>query len=320
MVAGYAGLKLCVTGGSGAVGSVLVDALLENEARTVVAFDSRLPVAAVRSTADPRVTFTSGDVTRLEAARDAVSGCAVVFHLAAMTSVRDARERPKDCFEVNTFGTAVVLEACRLAGIPRLVFASTSHVYGVPVCDPIDERHPTDPISVYGASKLAAEQVIRGYASSYHISCRVARIANLYGPRSSMETVVGRAVGLATAGRPIALRSLSPQRDFIYVTDVVDVLLRLGTLDVQGEDVETFNVATGEVVSIGKMAETVSEVAFEEGHGRVPVVEEEIAARDAAPRIALSYRRLADATGWAPTVTLRDGLRATLRALRPDVT
>jgi len=232
----------------------------------------------------------------------------LVFHLAALVDAQRSHQDPLGFFEINGKGVACVMEACRRAGVQKIVYTSTSHVYGIPREVPNTEDHPTVPLSVYAASKLAGEAAVVGFAASFGIDSVIARLSNIFGGYSSPNTVVGRAVEQAASGKPIELRNLSPVRDFIHVSEVVEALVRLSAIDLISET-RTVNVSSGNGVSVGEMATVVAEIAFEEGLERPQVLETDTETQDPIPAMVLDHRRLEQITGWTPSMSLKEGLR-----------
>jgi len=243
----------------------------------------------------------------------ALCGCTVVFHLAALVHVGRSELEPLRYFEVNALGTAHVLEACRRLGIQRVIYTSTGHVYGDPRQLSIGEDHPTIPLSVYAASKLAGEAAIQGYAASFGLSCNIARLANVYGASFSTETVITCALEQATTGGPISLRNLAAVRDFIHADDVVEALVRLAAAGDESTGCHVVNISTGRGVSVLEMAETLSKIAAEEGLGRPDVVHASKRQDELVPRLVLDNQHLRELTGWAPQISLEQGLRLALQ-------
>ena len=299
--------SICVTGGRGSLGRRLVNELVRSGATRVVAFDTAPPTP---SDGESGVQHFTGSILNLDDLRGALSGCTVVFHLAALVHVGRSQTEPFLYFEVNALGTASVLEACRLVGVPRVVYASTSHVYGKPRRLPIGEEHLTDPLSAYAASKLAGENAIQAYGAGPGLHCDIARLANLYGASDNPETVVGRALEQALQGEPIRLRNLGAVRDFVHAADVVETLMRLAADD-GGPGCRVVNVSTGRGRSVREMADVLSGLASEEGLGRPQVVGTE----EEHDELVLDNGQLAERTGWTPKISLEEGLRLAWREL-----
>lgn len=296
----WTGETASVTGAAGRMGS-RVAAALRRRGAAVVAFDRQ----AVPAEAGLRTV--SGELSGADALRRALEGCTRVFHLAALALPADSFARPGAYFRVNATGTFALLEACRDAGVRRVVFTSSCLVYGTPLRQPVPEDHPLDPCSPYAASKVAAETALVAYAGACGFSVDIARLGNLYGAQDPPETVVGRALGQARRGGPVRLRSLRPVRDFLHVDDAVEALVRLAEAgDEPGARVT--NVGSGRGVSVGELAETLCRVVAEEGGPRLEVVEEG-PERPGTDQLVLDVGRLTARTGWRPELALAEGLR-----------
>jgi UDP-glucose 4-epimerase len=201
-------------------------------------------------------SVVKGDLRFAPAVERALDGVDVVYHLAALTDVRESVRRPRLYYRVNVDGTLNLLEGCRRAGVKRVVYVSSCAVYGEPVRLPIGEDHPTNPLSPYAASKLAAEAYCRSYAFCYGFDVTVFRLFNVYGPRQSDDYagVISTFVKRVCEGKPpIIYGSGEQSRDFIYVGDVVECLAK--AIDLSGFDV--FNLGSGRAVTVNELAELV---------------------------------------------------------------
>ena len=230
-----------------------------------------------------------------------------VVHLAALISAEESFEKPLLYEEVNVRGTISVVLASNRAGVQRLVYASSAAVYGEPRYLPVDEEHPTDPLSPYGATKLAGEHFSKTLFRGRTV---ILRIFNVYGPGQNPEYagVIARFMERLSRGEPPVIYGDGGQtRDFIYVTDVVEALRKALEVDVE-EDV-VVNVGTGKPVSINELAQMMIRIA---GASVSPI--------HAPPRmgdIRHSYADISKAKSilnWRPRVKLEDGLKALFKA------
>jgi len=231
----------------------------------------------------------------------------VVFHLAGQSHVGQCRLDPSAAFALNVLGTSNVLEACRKARLTRVIFPSTALVYALPARLPLDEDSPVWPKSVYAATKLAAESLLKGYAADYGFSCRIARLGNVYGEGGSPDSVISILLRQVKRGGPISLKSLAPIRDFIYRDDVVRGLIALADHS-RERGCHVFNLASGIATSIGELAEAASR-AGDVGGG---ITETDPRSCDADDMLVLSIKRISDCLSWRPVWMLEDGLRKTL--------
>ncbi len=222
---------VAVTGGCGALGERLVAKLADYGVPRIVVFDrvigKRPPVKAV--------SYYEGNILAAADMQRAFAGCDTVFHLAALAHAGNSASDPERYHEINVIGTECVMAACVSAGVQRLVFTSTGHVYGVPEQSPIAETHPARPLSVYAQSKLDGEGVIQKHAAQLPDGACIARLTNVYGGGIGAETVIGKALSQAAAGHDIALRNLSEIRDFIHIDDAAEGLIRLARMPLRME-------------------------------------------------------------------------------------
>ncbi len=310
---GLAGHRVCITGGRGVLGAQLTRQLAGAGVESITTFGRRAPEATIGQRSLEDAIHVVGDILDVDALETACRGCSVVFHLAGVAHAGRAAE-PADYHQSNVVGTLTVFEACRRAAVARLVFVSTAQVYGIPRQLPVSEHHPTAPRSAYAESKLAAENQLRSRASRDGVRCDIARLTNVYGPSLTADTVIGSALRQAAARQAIALRDLSPVRDFLYIEDAVAALIALASCEDEA-DHRVANVASSRGVSVGDVARMLARVAEEEGFGPLEVVSAADGSPDEVPVMVLDNSRLRAMTGWTPTVALDEGLRRSLRWL-----
>ncbi|HEY6017267.1 MAG TPA: NAD-dependent epimerase/dehydratase family protein, partial [Gaiellaceae bacterium] len=251
--------RVLVTGGAGFIGSNLVRALLErgDEVRVLDNF-----ATGSRSNLDGLdVDLVEGELRSYERVHNAVRGTEVVFHLGALGSVPRSVQDPLTTNAVNVDGTLNVLLAARDEGVRRVVYASSSSVYGSSASLPADEGMPVDPISPYGVAKLAAERYCVSFSRVYHsFETVVLRYFNVFGPRQNPLSQYAAAVPLfltaVDAGEAVTIFGDGEQsRDFTYVENVVDANLRAA--EAAGASGRIFNVAAGEPHSVNELADAI---------------------------------------------------------------
>ncbi len=254
--------KILVTGGAGFIGSHLVDILLAEVNLVVVLDDFSVGLeenlAAARQTGNLEVI--KGSICDESAVAGAISGCDIVYHLAVQC-VRRSLGEPRESHDVNATGTLVVLEAARAENVQRFIYCSSSEVYGNSSTGVLEEDSTLcQPVTVYGAAKLAGECYANAYLRTYHLPTVVVRPFNAYGPRAyttgMRAEVLPRFIARALNGlRPIIFGDGSNGRDFTYVTEIARSLAIIGTAEnVVGE---TINIAYGRMVSVTQLAELV---------------------------------------------------------------
>ena len=228
MLSSLSGARVVVTGGAGNVGSHIIDAALAAGAREVIALDALVrgvPENLAPALATGKARLVEIDIRDREAVRANIEGADYVFHQAALRWTR-CQEFPRECQEVMVDGTFNVLEAAADAKVKRVVLASSAVVYGEPKRLPMDEDQLANGTTVYGAAKLANEQMARAYAHLRDLPTTSLRYFNVYGPRMDVRSqyveVMIRWLNLIDEGKPLTLfGDGSASVDLVYVGDVV---------------------------------------------------------------------------------------------------
>ena len=304
--------RVLVTGGAGFIGSNLVRALLErgDDVRVLDNFST-----GNRANLDGLdVDIVEGELRSYERVHNAVRTTEIVYHLGALGSVPRSVQDPLTSSAVNVEGTLNVLLAARDEGVRRVVFSSSTSVYGSSRSLPTSEEEPCDPISPYGVAKLAAERYCVSFSRVYEaFETVVLRYFNVFGPRQSPFSQYAAAVPLfiraIAAGEPVPINGDGEQsRDFTYVGNVVDATLRAA--DTPGVSGEIFNVAAGAPATVNAVADTIGAILgkpVERTH--LPPRAGDI--RDSWADLAKAERLL----GYRPAVTLEEGLSRTIEFL-----
>jgi len=306
-------MKTLVTGGAGFIGSNLVRALLErgDDVRVLDNFSTGNRGNLVGLDGD--VEVVEGELRSYERVHNAVRGADLVFHQGALPSVPRSVQDPLTTSAVNVEGTLNVLLAARDEDVRRVVFASSSSVYGNQETLPLVETAMPDPIAPYGVAKLAAERYCVSFSRVYPLEAVSLRYFNVFGPgqdpRSEYAAVVPRFITEAAAGRPVPVYGDGEQRrDFTYIQNVVDACFAAAAANDVGGAV--FNVATGRSVSVNELADAVGAVLGRE------VARNYLPARAGDIRSSWADVSAARAAlGWEPQVGLEEGLRATVESL-----
>lgn len=307
-----------VTGGAGFIGSSIAERLLAagETVRIVDDFSSgrRSNVESLRG----RLELVEGSIVDAEVVTRCMKGVEVVFHEAAIPSVSRSVENPSRSMMANVQGTTMVLDAARLAGVRRLVFAASSSAYGNTAVLPKVETMEPRPLSPYAVSKATGEQLLRVFASLYSIETLSLRYFNVFGPRqdpkSHYAAVIPKFITAALQKQPATIYGDGEQtRDFCFIDNVVTAnLLAAGTTrKLSGEVV---NIACGDRTSLNQLWKMVGEVT---GFAEAPRYE---ATRAGDVRDSLAdVHAAADLLGYEPSVKLAEGLTRTVSALRGDV-
>ncbi len=316
--ASYAGTRVCVTGGAGFIGGHLVDTLLAAGALVQVIDDlsnSDLTHLAPLVELEPdRVMFVQGSILEDAALAQAIDGCKVVFHLAAMGSVPLSIDEPERAWEVNATGTLRVLQAARKANAQRVVFAASSSAYGDTIELPKVETMPPCPKSPYAVTKLAGEQLMRVWSECYGLSTACVRYFNIFGPRQSADSAYAAVIAafaskLLAGEAPVIYGDGQQTRDFTFVSNAVLATLLAGSSSrpLKGE---VMNVGVGTQISLLQLAEEMRLAAGLNGKTPGPIHE--------APRAGDVDHSLADISlareliGYEPIARFEDGIQETV--------
>ncbi len=307
------GTNVVVTGAGGFIGSHLAERLLALGANVTAfaRYNSRNDPGFLNPAAE-RLRIVFGDIRDPEAVREVLSGASVVFHLAALVGIPYSYVHPVEVFDVNAKGALNVLVAARDAGLERVVITSTSEVYGTARYVPIDERHPKQPQSPYSASKIAADAMALSFHSAYGLPVTVVRPFNTYGPRQSDRAIIPTIASQALTRDEVRLGSLTPTRDFTFVSDTVEGFIRAAESDAAGEEI---NLGAGAEISIGELAARILAITGRD----IPVRHAEERERPQASevnRLLSDNRKARELAGWQPRVPLDEGLRRTVEWVR----
>ena len=290
-------MRVLVTGGAGFIGSHVVDRLQARglEARII----DRIPSPHH----GPELDTVLGDICDPETVRQAIAGCDVVVHLAAMADVDEVATDPAQTDRVNVRGTQVLLDAAREAGTTRFVYASTIWVYGDAAGpEAVDEDTPLGlPKHFYTATKIAGEMYTASYGELYGLEWTILRFGIPYGPRARPAAVVPAFTAKALSGQPLTIAGDGTQsRRFVYVEDLADgVALSLQPVAAN----RIYNLVGRENTSVRAIARTVRDIV-----GDVKIVHVEGRAGDLRGG-NISGERAARELGWEPTTPFADGVR-----------
>ncbi len=292
-------MKILITGSSGQLGSFLLEHFSNRyEAlgldRVVPKIDPLKPITRI------------GDMLDFESVKEIIKDMDVVVHCAAQVSVNASVKDPFFDAENNILGTLRALVAARDCNVGKFIYISSAAVYGNPEYLPIDEKHPTRPMSPYGLSKLAGEKYALLFNEVYGLNSVAIRPFNIYSERQDPSNpytgVISKFIDRAKSGKPAVVFGDGNQtRDFIHIQDVVKLIDLVVKKDVNGE---VFNCATGIRTTINRLAEVVNDVYgndLEPLHGELPKGD-----------IRHSYASIESAKeklGFAPDISLEKGLR-----------
>ena len=308
-------MKILVTGGAGYIGSVLVNKLIEQGHQVNVIDDLS---NGFRENIDRRAKFTEGSILDKGNLNQALEGVEVVYHLAAKIRVEEGEAKPELYKKVNIEGTLDLIKACVDKKIAKFIFASTAAVYGDPGEFPVNENSKTNPVNVYGATKLEIDKYLEANAKNMGISTICFRFFNIGGALKTKEgswlkikhegaTHLIPSILHSSSNKPLLIfgndwptKDGTPTRDFVHVVDLADALIKaLNSLDKAGNQVINLGTATGS---------TVLEVVKTAEKSLNKVISYNFAGRRAGDSFALvtSNQKAKEILNWQPTKTLSD--------------
>ncbi len=298
-------MRCVVTGGCGFIGSHLVDALVARGDEVIVVDDM-----STGSNANLRegVRLAEGSVLDAGLLRSAMEGADCVFHLAAWARVARSIEDPVGTHNVNVLGALNALDAARKSGSPRIVYISSSSVYGDQRTHLMQEDMTPNPLSPYALQKLAGEQYCTLYARLFGLTIASLRYFNVYGPRQAVDgpytMVMGRFQRQRDAGEPLSVYGDGAQtRSYTYVGDAVNATILAGTKELPAGKNVILNIGTREETSVMELARLIG--------GEVQNIHPNPRGAFEERRKTADYSRAKAALGWEPTVSLREGFALT---------
>jgi UDP-glucose 4-epimerase len=299
------GLKFVVTGGAGFIGSHLCRTLLEKGAKVTV-FDnlSSGKLDNIIDLMDLGLKFVEEDIRDSEKIEQETKNCNAIFHLAAQSSVPFSMKDPKEDCLINVVGTVSVLEAAR-KNRARVVFASSSAVYGNPNVKPTPETFPPNPIAFYGLTKLLGEKYCQFYKENFGLEVVMLRIFNVYGPNCH-GAINDFLIKLRKNPDKLEVLGTGRQaRDFIYVSDMVNFLIKAAIFPTAAGEV--FNVGTGITTTVSDLAKILTNLM---GLRNVDIYFKGGQAWKGDMDITLADNRKAvNMLKWTPQVSLEQGLK-----------
>jgi UDP-glucose 4-epimerase len=303
--------KIIITGGAGFIGSHIAKRCVRDGHEVVIIdnMDDYYSPALKKKNIDyvskfGTVTFIQGDITNLEFLRGVIDGTVdYVFHEAAQAGVRISVENPFKPNNINVVGTLNVLQASIDSNVKRVINASSSSVYGKVEYLPFDEKHPTQPVSPYGVSKLAAEHYCRVFYEVYGLPTVSLRYFTVYGPRMRPDLAISIFTEKMLKNEPITIFGDGKQtRDFTYIEDIVAMNMRL--LDTNRADGKVMNIGSGNRISVNDLAKNLKEII-----GSSSEINYAETQRGDAKHTLANVGLTKELIGYEPSVGIEEGLK-----------
>jgi UDP-glucose 4-epimerase len=298
-------MKSLVTGGSGFIGSHIVNKLIDL-GHEVVVIDNESSQSHFQFYFNPTATYHKLDIVDYENTRALYDGVDYVFHCAAETRIQSTFKKPVQTVQTNVVGTTTVLQCSSEAGVKKVIYSSTSSAYGLKNTPPLQESMVEDCLNVYSVSKVTAEKICTLYTKFYGLNTIIFRYFNVYGAREPIRgpyaLVVGKFLNQFRSGKSLTIVPDGTQRrDFTHIDDVVNANMLAMTVD-HDRYGEVFNIGSGINYSVLELAAMISNNTL--------MID---------PRVGESYITLADNTkaknvlGWVPTKNIKDYIQGALR-------
>ncbi len=307
--------KVLITGGSGFIGSHLTEELIDRgcDVKVFVHYNSfnrwgwidYLPAEKKK-----KIEVFTGDIRDPNGVREAMKGCDVVFHLAALIGIPYSYHSPDTYVDTNVKGTLNILQAARQLDVSRIIHTSTSEIYGTAQFVPITEEHPVNPQSPYAATKAAADFLALTFYRSFNTPVAVVRPFNTYGPRQSARAIIPTIITqLVNGDGKVTLGSVTPTRDLNFVKDTANGFIRAAESDMALGEV--INLGSNYEISVGDLARKIATLMGKEIH--IQGADERIRpGKSEVERLWAANQKAKDLLNWQPEFDLESGLKETI--------
>lgn len=314
--------KVLITGADGFIGSHLTEALLDAGCKVKAfcyynSFNSWGWIDSFPKEKLEQLEIFTGDVRDPNGVREAMKGCEVVFHLAALIAIPYSYHSPDSYVDTNIKGTLNIVQAAKDLGVERVLVTSTSEVYGTALYVPIDEKHPRQGQSPYSATKIGADHIAESFYRSFNVPVTIVRPFNTFGPRQSARAVIPTIITQLLAGKTeIKLGAIHPTRDLLFVKDTANGFIEIAkSAQTIGQEV---NIATASEITIGDLAQKLINHINPEAR----IITDEVRLRpekSEVERLFGSNEKIKQLTGWKQQTSLDEGLKITIDWFRnPD--
>ncbi len=311
--------KVLLTGADGFIGSHLAERLLQEGANVKAfvyynSFNNWGWLDTFSKETLSKIEIFSGDIRDPYGVKEAMKGCDVVFHLAALIAIPYSYHSPDSYVDTNIKGTLNIVQAAKELNIEKILVTSTSEVYGTALYVPIDEKHPKQGQSPYSATKIGADHLADSFYRSFNLPVTIVRPFNTFGPRQSARAVIPTIIAQLLNGKgEIKLGALHPTRDLVFVKDTVNGFVEIAKSDsLIGQEV---NIATNSEITVGDLAQNLINII----NPKAKIVSDDIRLRpekSEVERLFGSNEMILQHTNWRQKYSLEDGLKETIEWFR----
>lgn len=314
--------KVFITGADGFIGSHLTEELVKMGAKVkvLVQYNSQKNIGNLEYIDKEllsQIEIVFGDVLDPDLLKKFIEGQDCVFHLAALIAIPYSYLAPEAYVHTNILGTLHVLQACRIAGVKKILHTSTSEVYGTALYIPIDEKHPLQAQSPYSATKIGADKIAESFHKSFNLPIAVVRPFNTFGPRQSDRAIIPTIISqIAAQKKELNLGALNPMRDFLYVKDTVSGYIKIAEADTCIGEV--LNLGTGRGISIGDLINLIMKLMNKE----VKVISKDERVRpqnSEVKQLICDYGKVKALALWEPKYSLEEGLLETIEFIKVNL-
>lgn len=301
---------ILVTGGAGFIGSTLVSELLKKGAKVIVYDNFLYGDKSNLGEIEKSLQIVNGDILGWKIYHTIKQfKVKYLFHLAAEPYIPNCYDNPEKFFDVNVKGTLNVLMACKTLGVKRIIHFSSSEVYGTAQYTPMDEKHPTLPLSTYAVSKLAADRICFVFSHEHKIPVVIVRPFNCYGPRETQPYVIPEIISQLSRKKVAKLGNVKARRDFTYVEDIAR-----GTIAAMESDIpkgEAMNLGSNKTYSIEELVYLIGKIM---GHDDIEIEIDQSRLRPLDVEILqCDFSKANKNLAWKPEICIEEGLKRTIQ-------
>jgi nucleoside-diphosphate-sugar epimerase len=296
-------LKIGITGAGGFIGSHLVESLAMEPVETVLISG---PYGNVKNYPDAIVA----DICDFALLKQYLQGVDVVVHLAGLNSVRDSFTSPVETLKVNTIGTTILLNVCKELGIKKVVVISSAEVYGRPLSNPVFEKDILKPLSPYGVSKVAIEEMCFVYHGAHDMNFKILRPFSVYGPGMSSKSLIREIYNQVKAQKDVTLFNCTSVRDYCFVDDLAMAIKKTVYSDLTG--FEIYNVASGVGTNSKQLVQLIQAIMKISG-GISESPSPDRPRKADVDNLVANIEKASDELSWKPETSLIDGLKKTIQ-------